>query len=251
MEGFETLDRFWSWWVEASDPPLTPAIFAPSVAAHVKKFKKWLETPRPDRAFTVAADSREEAVAFVACLLRHEDIPDRDHDRAVVFKSASPLRTLAPSSSPFIPIVYNEETEREIATLYRQRHCIVVRPRNAVEREPDAVVELLGHATFVEALAGHGLDREGARRSAGERVRPIDDRAATAAVAGPDDQDAAVGRKRGGRAASDPDGTRRRVVRRSKDGPRGSPTCSNATTVRSGASASIEGSFPGSTPCSP
>ena len=171
-EGFETPDRFWNWWAEASDPPLTPAIFAPSVAAHVKKFKKWLETPRPDRAFTVAADSREEAVAFVACLLRHEDIPDRDHDRAVVFKSASPLRTLAPSSSPFIPIVYNEETEREIATLYRQRHCIVVRPRNAVEREPDAVVELLGHATFVEALADMGLTaRERVDRLANESGR--------------------------------------------------------------------------------
>ena len=32
-EGFETLDRFWNWWAEASDPPLTPAICAPSVAA--------------------------------------------------------------------------------------------------------------------------------------------------------------------------------------------------------------------------
>ena len=82
----------------------------------MKKFKKWLETPRPDRPFTVAADSREEAVAFLACLLRHEDVPDRDHDRAVVFKSASPLRTLASSSSPFLPIVYSEKTEREIAT---------------------------------------------------------------------------------------------------------------------------------------
>ncbi len=170
MEGFETLDRFWSWWVEASDPPLTPAIFAPSVAAHVKKFKKWLETP-PDRAFTVAADSREEAVAFIACLLRHENIPDRDHDRAVVFKSASPLRTLASSSSPFMPIVCSEETEREIAALYRQRHCIVVRPRNAVDWEPDVAVDLLSHGAFEEALADMGIERDRFDRLANESGR--------------------------------------------------------------------------------
>ena len=158
---FETLDRFWNRWVEAGDPPLTAAIFAPSVVAHLNKFKQWLEAPRPDRPFTVAADSREEAIAFVACLLRHEDVPEHHLDRAIVFKSASTLRILAQSSSPFMPIVYSEETERELAALYRQCHCIVVRPRNAVDREPDVAVELLGHAAFAEALVDMGVsDRE-------------------------------------------------------------------------------------------
>ena len=170
-EGFEMLDHFWNRWTAASDPPLTAAIFAPSVAAHSKDFKKWLEAPRPDRPFTVAADSREEAVAFLACLLRHEDMPGHDQDRAIVFESASTLRTLAPSSSPFIPIVYSEETEREIATLYRERHCIVVRPRNAVDRESDVAVELLGHAAFAEALADMGIERDRVDRLASESGR--------------------------------------------------------------------------------
>ena len=170
-EGFETLGRFWRSWAEASDPPLTPAIFAPSVAAYVKKFRKWLDTPRPDRPFTVAADSREEAVAFLACLLWHEDIPGCEHDRAVVFSSASPLRTLASSSSPFMPIVCSEETEREIAALYRQRHCIVVRPRNPINRDSDATVELLGHAAFEEALADMGIERGSVDRLANESGR--------------------------------------------------------------------------------
>ena len=170
-EGFETLGRSWCLWAEASDPPLTPAIFGPSVAAHVKDFRKWLETARPDRPFTVAADSRDEAVAFVACLLRHEDVPEHDRDRAVVFTAASTLRTLAQSSSPFMPIVHSEETEREIATLYRHRHCLVVRPRNAVDREPDVAVELLGHAAFEEALADMGIERDRFDRLASESGR--------------------------------------------------------------------------------
>ena len=170
-EGFETLGHSWRLWAEASNPPLTPAIFGPSVAAHVKDFKKWLDTARPDRPFTVAADSRDEAVAFVACLLRHEEVPDRDYDRAVVFKTASALRTLAQSSSPFMPIVDSEETERELVTLYRQRHCIVVRPRNAVDREPDVAVEMLGHAAFEEALADMAIERDRFDRLASESGR--------------------------------------------------------------------------------
>ena len=194
-EGFEALDHFWSRWAEASDPPMTGAIFEPSVAAHVDTFKKWLEKEAgaragdvaPDsaggpvratdvptgseRPFTVAADSKEEAIAFLACLLRHDDVPDGLHDRTVVFASSGSLRTLAASTAPFIPIVYSEEAERELATVYRRRHCIVVRPRNAVDREADVSVELLGHEAFVKALADMGVERERSDRPAGESGR--------------------------------------------------------------------------------
>ena len=171
-EGFATLDHFWDRWAAASDPPMTAAIFAPSVAAHLNAFKKWLAKAPGDHPYTVAADSREEAVAFVACLLRHEDAPARAGDQSVVFESASTLRILTQSSSPFIPIVYSEETEREIVTLYRQRHCIVVQPRNAVDREADVVVELLGHAAFEQALTDMGITaREHVDRLASESGR--------------------------------------------------------------------------------
>ena len=156
-EAFGTVERFWDRWAAASEPPLTSAIFAPSVAAHLDDFRKWLEKKPCDRPFTVAADSKQEAVAFVACLLQHEHVPADARDRAVVFESASKLRTLAQSSSPFIPIVYSDEAEREIAALYRKRHCIVVRPRNAVDREPDVAVELLSHTAFEHALADMGV----------------------------------------------------------------------------------------------
>lgn len=156
-EGFEPLDRFWDRWAYASDPPMTDEIFAPSVAAHRERFKTWL-TKRPgDGPLTVAADSRGEAVAFLACLFRHGDTPPPDRDHPVVFESAQTLRTLSGSPSPFIPIVYGEDAERELASHYRQRRCIVVRPRNAVDRRPDIAVELLGHEPFRKALAHMGF----------------------------------------------------------------------------------------------
>ena len=43
--------------------------------------------------------------------------------------------------SPFLPIVTTEEAERELVTVYRNHHSIVVRPRNAVDSEPRATVD--------------------------------------------------------------------------------------------------------------
>ena len=43
--GYETLERVWHRWANASEPHLTPEIFASSVAAYRDKFKEWLDKP--------------------------------------------------------------------------------------------------------------------------------------------------------------------------------------------------------------
>ena len=165
--GFQTIEQYWKEWATASDPPMKEAVFAPSIGRNRDAFRNWLSAP-PGRPFTVAADSREEAVAFIACLLSQDNLPDGTSDRAVFFDSAEALRLLAPSSSPFIPIVSKDETERSIGNAYRQRHCIVVRPRNAVGGRPDAVVDLLEPKEFADALADMGIERGHVRRLARE-----------------------------------------------------------------------------------
>ena len=139
VDGFETLDQSWTRWVADSETQMTAKIFEPSIDAHRNELKEWLDEP-PRGPLTVAADSKDEALAFLACLFRDTGIPKRHGDQAAVFKSAQPLGKLAPSSSPFIPIVDSDEAERELATMDRQRHCIVVRPRNAVDGNSDIAV---------------------------------------------------------------------------------------------------------------
>ena len=157
--GYQTIEECWHQWSAASEPPMTAAIFNPSLDRHRKAFHEWLMSP-PDRPFLVAADSREEAVAFIACLLRQNDLPTGASERAVLFDSADTLRLLTPSSSSFIPIVRTDEAERAIGDAYRKRHCIVVRPRNRVDREPDIAIELLGHEAFENALRDMGIEGE-------------------------------------------------------------------------------------------
>ena len=171
-KGFETLDQCWRRWEEASEPKMVPALFEPSITAYRDTFKEWLKKPS-ERPFIVAADSRDEALAFLACLFR--DITARSEalvvpweDLACVFTSADTLRTLSVSSSPFIPIVYTEEAERELATVYRRFHCIAVHPRNAVDSEPDIALDLLNHDAFEKALAEMGIEGDNTERLARE-----------------------------------------------------------------------------------
>ena len=170
VNGFETLDECWRRWAEASEPKMTPALFEPSIIAFRETFKKWLAKPI-EKPFVVSADSTDEALAFLSCLFRDNTIPPRSRDLAAVFTSAEPLRTLANSSAPFIPIVYTQDVERELATVYRRFHCIIVRLRNAADRKTDIALDLLNHDAFKKALADMGIEDDRVERLARESGR--------------------------------------------------------------------------------
>lgn len=161
-DGFETLDRWWTRWAEASEPPMTPAIFDAAITEHRDTLKNWLAKDN-ERPLVVTADSWEEAGAFLACVFRRHDVVEHWKDLAIMFDSAPTLRKLASSNAPFVPVVRSEEAERELSSIYRRRHCIVVRPRNAVRSTPDIALCQLNRAAFETALADMGIgdDRVG------------------------------------------------------------------------------------------
>ena len=124
IEGVKTLDACWKAWAQASTPAMTKRIFESSVAACVKPFKAWLERP-PQRPFVVAADSKDEALAFVACLFEHDEIPVAQRDLVALFTSPETLTKLATPSSPFVAIAGNDETQEGLAALCQRVHCHV------------------------------------------------------------------------------------------------------------------------------
>lgn len=164
--GVETLQRFWHRWSSASSPTLTPQVFAPSLEAYRQKVEDWL-TEAPERPFVISADSKGEAVAFLACLFRELSGEPGDNasamrlvDTAAVFDSPSTLRELAASRTRFLPIVRSDECERELAPVHRQLHCVTVRPRNAVQSDPAIALDLLNHEAFAEALDSMDIDSD-------------------------------------------------------------------------------------------
>jgi len=154
--GFETLEQGWHRWASVTDPPLIRDIFAPAVAAHMDTFKDWLSRA-PEKPFVVAADSHEEAVAFLSCLFDGDEMQSF-RDRAAVFFAAATLKTLVASSVPFIPIVYSADVERELVDAHRRTHCIIFRPRNAIDTAPDIALDLLNYDAFEKGLRGMGVN---------------------------------------------------------------------------------------------
>ena len=62
VSGYRSPDMCWSDWAEVSEPALTPRLF--SVAdGSIGDFKRWLAST-PERPFTMAGDSPDEALAF-------------------------------------------------------------------------------------------------------------------------------------------------------------------------------------------
>jgi addiction module HigA family antidote len=167
--GYETLDQAWRRWSNASEPPLKPEIFEPSIVTYRGIFRTWLHGPS-EKPFIVAADSRDEAIAFLACLFDDEELR-QFKDLAAVFTSPTTIRMLIASSVPFIPIVHSEDVERELLDAYRRLHCIIIRPRNAINTEADIALDLLSHDAFDKALAAMGVEKDVVDRLARESGR--------------------------------------------------------------------------------
>lgn len=159
ISGFRTIESCWKEWAMATEPQMTPAIFAPSTTRHKKKLQEWLGSP-PDRPFIVAADSREEARAFIACFFLENDCLSTAPGSVVVFQSVETLKLLAGSTSPFIVVVCSDEVECGIADVFRRRHCIAVRPRNSPFGEPDIAIDPLDREAFESALSDMGIETQ-------------------------------------------------------------------------------------------
>ena len=172
--GYRSLFRFWMEWASTAEPALSPRLFASAVEGHSGRFREWLAEP-PTRPFTIAADSGDEAIAFLACLMGREGGLDAAGDRGIVFDAPGALHPLA-SAAPgaFVAVAGAREVETVFSGLCRSIHCVAPCPRNAVvatDPPVDVVLDLPGHEDFRKALAAMGIRGGRADRLALESAR--------------------------------------------------------------------------------
>ena len=85
IRGGRSLDKCWSDWASVSRIPLTGALFQPAIADARRKMASRLSN-EPDGPTVIAADSVEEALAFLAQLFGSEDEEfGRYRDSVLVF----------------------------------------------------------------------------------------------------------------------------------------------------------------------
>ena len=172
VSGFETLDQCWRRWEEASDPKMTPALFEPSIVAYRDTFKKWLEKPS-EKQFVVAADSTDEALAFLSCLFqddRHRCTASRETSR----QYSSRLNRCAPwqprrhrSFQSSTPKKRNTNWQPSIADSTASSFVSAM----PLSRKPDIALDLLNYDGFKKALAEMGIKDDRVERLARESGR--------------------------------------------------------------------------------
>jgi addiction module HigA family antidote len=156
-----SLDKCWSDWADVANPPLTGALFSSAIGAAKRTILARL-SKSPDGPTVIAADSVEEALAFLAQLLSEsggEELASF-RDRVLVFDKPSVFPRLAQGAQNFIPVAFSREVEREFAPFATLIHCIVVYPRNATNAEPHIILEPTNYDTFKTALQSMGYDRD-------------------------------------------------------------------------------------------
>ena len=173
-QGVRSLDKCWATWANVANPPLPAILFGSAVEEAKRKVLARL-TKSPEGPIIVAADSTDEAIAFVAQCLSSLGGAELDafRYRVLVFDKPGVLPRLAEGASAFIPVIHSRDVETEFAPYANQMHSFVVYPRNSVVAEPDIVLEPVGYETFDTALKEMNLGRDKITSLANESGRSL------------------------------------------------------------------------------
>jgi addiction module HigA family antidote len=152
-KGVNTLDYYyWKKWV--LDTPLTPVFFKSAVAYHQNILTQWL-TQEPSTPLRIYADSTLEALAFLYCFFNQENKENKEEkgkalkDEVLVFSSGDQLEKLYEASSKFIAVISETEAEQQLGALYKKKHTILIKSKNAVESGDHMIVlDLLSYEAF-------------------------------------------------------------------------------------------------------
>ena len=173
-QDIRSLDKCWADWANVAEPALTGALFSSAIEATKRVMLSRLSKPS-DGPTVIAADSTEEALAFLAQLLGERGGEELAvyRDRVLVFDKPGVLPRLTQGAQTFIPVAFTREVERELAPYARSMHVIVIYPRNAVNVEPHIVLEPANYETFNKALEEMGKNRDEIGRLANESGRSL------------------------------------------------------------------------------
>lgn len=173
-KGVRTLERVWKDWADVASPSLSPTLFVPAVASAERVILSRLKK-EPDGSTIVAADSTDEALAFVAQFFFQCTDPSSAAiaDRVLVFDEPGTLPQFAQGNTDFVAVASTREVERELASINRKLHSFVLYPRNAANADPHVELEPLNYEAFRSGLEASGHSRDDITKLANESGRSL------------------------------------------------------------------------------
>lgn len=172
--GVRSLGKCWADWANVASPPLAGSLFTPAIDGAKRTMLSRL-AQQPDEPTVIAADSAEEALAFLAQLFGPAGGGELEsyRDQVLVFDESGVLPKLAQGNKNFIAVAASREVEREFGPIARSMHTIVVYPRNAANANPHVVLEPLNYDAFRTSLEGMGYGRDDVTRFSNESGRSL------------------------------------------------------------------------------
>ena len=167
-----TLDSCWADWANVASPPLSGLFFNSAIEAGKRTILARISKPS-EGPILLAADSHEEALAFLAQLLTGDEQRQALRDRVLVFDKPGVFPELAGAAQKFIAVTHSRDVEREFAPHAKSLQTIVIYPRNATPGKPDVLLEPASHETFSAALEAMGRNRDEISRLSSDSGRSL------------------------------------------------------------------------------
>lgn len=151
----ESLDSFWNSWANVCQPRLISSFFTNLMKKNKQIIENYLTNP-PFKPFYIAANSTDEAIAFLSSLFSKNSDFVNYRDRCLLFKKKDVLPRLAEGAKNFIAITANKDVEKELAQYVTQIHSFIVCSKNFQNKNVDLTLEILDSSTFIHALEDMG-----------------------------------------------------------------------------------------------
>ena len=173
--GTNDLEAHWDEWSGASRPALTPAIVLSGRDEALAEMHRRL-SEISGQAFAIRAESREEAIAWMYCVI--QDLPPERAEsilaRCLVVESPEAFRHLTGAHSPLV-LVPSFDPEELASAAARAGHAVVIPMGEAGPVQGDDVIRIppVSRQPVADALKESGFEYDRAYQMAGLAVRSL------------------------------------------------------------------------------
>ncbi len=171
-EGVKSLDQCWREWCADCEPEFTRDVFRESISSFGKKLIDHL-LDEHGSVLRIVADSRLEALAFIAAAFEECDHATKLKDRVVVFTKPGILPKFLAGPPDFIPVIAEQEVKKEWSQSGLKLPAVFVDYRIPGPPNHDISLEPLSLQSFKDALTSMGLDQDRTEQLARESGRSL------------------------------------------------------------------------------
>ena len=173
IDGFRSLDSEWDRWAGATDPKISAGLVLADRENASESLRKFLDSNKPEETFTIVADSKDEAAAFVCAEI--EKSPELRGRLIVAGKRIDNLLqqiTIGDSPTPIFLFV-DKNDAKDIGGMVSQSHVIIADSQGGNANESACRLNRISHEKFIAQLKEMGLSWEVANRRERESGRSL------------------------------------------------------------------------------